>query len=297
MIKKILILTLIICATDLTAEDRFKPAGTFGAYFTGEYISSSSYYDNESDQIVKLNYEYEDETLRQYTFDYHSYSFGLKAEYSILDEVAVFAKLPFIYHTLDERWASDYDDVLRQDKAGYSHTRLDYFGLGARFKIFSFGLYSWSNIELKIPSGFHNGVLNDTDNNFWSDGALEFTPSLFLGYDFSKSWIEAGASYNFRDEELTDRILVRAEAGVKTVESSALYLTFDYASNIDMYDEELEFNIYKIPVQDEFMSFGGGIYILFDDVLETELSYKVDLKGKNSWSKGIVNLSVGVFIK
>ena len=209
--------------------------------------------------------------------------------------MSVSAEIPFTYSRLKEEYEYD-DHFIKQDRNTYSVTQPDYYRLGLKYSFFTGDLYSYSKLSLFIPPGFHNGIFDDPDYTFLSDGAMVFTPGLYMGCNFEKSWLELQAAYSFRGEELEDMYVIGLEGGLRNIENTALKATLSYHKSVNTIDENSHaFNMLETPVHEDYIQLTPSFMIRFDSGLYVAVDYKLKLWAKNSWAGGRTSLYMGYY--
>jgi len=206
IIFKLIIVTIFVFPISVFSQTEFYPAKTIDIKLYGGKTSGSSFYDMESSittELPDIQLGNEEEE-RNFIFDYNEYIYGIKGEYAVTNNLVLFSDIPIKYYTLHERTDTTlYDSSGNEypqkiDRADFSLLQPAYLSLGARYKLYSKLAYAAISGEIRIPPGFHNGIQNDPDYQFLSDGALEFHSGLILGVKFEKGWLESSIAYHYR---------------------------------------------------------------------------------------------------
>ena len=307
MTKKIILITLIIILNfnlKSNAEIIFNKKNAVEAGISFEYANSSSYYDMNGDITVSLQDTVLATIQNKYIFEFRKYSIGVHIEYSILDDLGIYIKIPFNYYSLDEKYLKDSNGFYPIDsdsnfitRPSYSLFKPGYYALGANYLLFSNIAFGVANLELRIPPGFHNGILNDPDYPFLSDGAFEILVGIDFGARFKKGSIEAGILYNYRDEELADQIIFSTEAALSTVENTRLFVKGKYVQSLKSFDNPIPFDPRRTTIQEDYFSAGFGFGFKISNQFKTELFYDVWLMGKNSMSLGKLGINMDFILK
>ncbi|MGA2298469.1 MAG: hypothetical protein ABSG15_13065 [FCB group bacterium] len=292
-----LLTILMIPFLKIKAETDFRPANTLNIKMYGGTLTGSSYFDLNEQLIENLPYTPQNGLgSKNYTFDYMKYFLGLNAEYSVTDKFMVFLNVPTGYNTLKETYQSEFN-IDSITKADYSLFQIDYFGLGAKYLLYSKKAYMALSFESRIPHSFHHSILNDPSYPFLSAGAFEFLPGVILGLKLEKSWLETSIIYNIRELELKNQILIHTEAGLSTIPDTKLKITADFIQSTSSFKYAVPFDPEKTILQENIFRLGFGFSIFFTDRVYSEFSYNVSLLGKNSWNMSTFYLSTGMLIK
>lgn len=150
-----------------------------------------------------------------------------------------------------------------------------------------------TNFDILIPPGFHNGLFDDPDYNFLSDGAFQINFGLTFLKEFKKSWIESHIIYRFKTEEFKDDIIIFTEAGLSTVPGTALSMSLEFIQNTGNFNNARDFTPKETPTQYNSFSVGFNFLINFDKHIYSNFSYNVNLIGKNYWNFGLFNIQLG----
>jgi hypothetical protein len=285
------LLFLFIPIQALKAETDFNPSHSLNIKMYGGTSTASSYYDLNEKLIDNLLYTSPSGLGNiNYSFNYVKYFLGFDAEYSVNDKFIVSLNIPIGYNTLKE-------DTTQVDIASFSLFEIEYFGLGAKYLLYSKKAYMAVAFEARIPHSIRHSVINDPSYPYLSAGTFEFLPGVILGLKLEKSWLETSITYNIREEELKNQILIHTEAGLSTIPDSKLKITADFIQSTSSFKYAIPFNPEKTTLQENIFRLGFGFSIFFTDKIYSEFSYNVSLMGKNSWNISTFYLSTGVLLK
>ena len=289
----VLFVFFLICLS-AKAEIKFYKAGVINANLGFEYSNSSSYYDYSGTQVTEFP-----DTLnsipKHYMFKQRSYELTFNAEAYINDNWAVYATVPYAIRTYSETYIADTNSAKFQ-KCSYNLSKVSYYMLGTKafvqLKNFSSEIFA----DVSLPTGSHNGVRDDNTYDFYYDGDFEFNLGTALQYDFEKSWVGAAFIYNNRSEDLSDQFKLNLELGLRTVPGTSLKVFSNMIFSINKINETIKFDPRKIPLQDNNVKLGAAFNIIFSKDFYSELSYKVDVLGKNTFVNSAISLNFGLLI-
>jgi hypothetical protein len=235
---------------------------------------------------------------RFYTFDLKRYSFDFNLKYFMTKNISLQAQAPITIYNLKETYREFIDNVNqivyeKELKDEFTHTRIDYIGLTANYALFDDSFINKYFMEVRIPTGNHDGVFTD-NREFWSDGALEISPGFLVGTSSDKATVEFGARYNYRAEDMTDRLIGNLNFALHTVPGTRFYGTIEGAYNINGENDNEVFDIRKMPWQDEYLDAGFGFKIVILQKYVGDFSYKIRLDGRNSWNQATYFITFGL---
>ena len=141
--------------------------------------------------------------------------FGLSADYGLIDGLEANIELPLGYFSLTSNTRFPKRSIFAPA----------YLGLGATYGLLG-GSYPISvSGMIRIPPGFHNGIYNDSLHpSFLSDGFLQGSLGVNLGYSGNGVWVKATAAYNWRAEEPVDEIHLGGTIGFSKIEGTGILL-------------------------------------------------------------------------
>jgi len=284
---------------DVKEQTVFVP--DYEVMFSFSYHTSSGFFNKDGKLITNLpdSTTFPDIPLR-YTFDLRRYTFDLKFSYFATEKLTLTAKAPLTIYTLDEIFI-EYNDPAtgkypRGLRSELRHTRVDYIGLSADYSLFDKEFINRYTVDIHIPTGTRYGVSGD-NSEFWNDGAFEFTPGFLVGASSDKSTIEIGAKYNYRAEDMTDRVIGNINFALHTVPGTRFYGMVEGALNVNMKGHDIiedVFDIRKMPWQDEYLDTGFGFMFVVEDHYIGDFNYKVRLAGRNAWNHAAYFINFGL---
>ncbi|MBX3042997.1 MAG: hypothetical protein KIT33_01995 [Candidatus Kapabacteria bacterium] len=273
----------------------------FEFMFSYSYHTNSGFFDKDGKLITDLpdSTSFPGVPLR-YTFDLRRHTFDLDFKYFATEKLTLIAKAPITHYTLDEIYIEYFDpntliSYPRGLRADFSHTRIDYIGLSAIYNLFDSKYINRYSAEIRIPTGTHDGVKNDP-MEFWSDGALEITPGFIVGTSTEKLTFEIGAKYNYRGEDMTDRVIGNLNFALHTVPGTRFYGLIEGALNVNMKGHDVIediFDIRRMPWQDEYLDAGFGFKFVVEDHYIGDFSYRVRIVGRNAWNHAAYFINFG----
>lgn len=267
-------------------EIDFSPEFEF--LFTFSYCAASGFYDNNKNFITKLK----DTTKfpgidREFSFLLKKYTFETEFVYNISDDWSLSLYAPFTSHYLDETFIEYLDTVkmekyLKERRAEYSLSHLDYLGLTATYSLFDDAFINKYFTSFKIPT---SSIFNtDAEEVFWGNEAFEFFTGFIVGYSGEKSTIELETQYNYRDGD-SDRLIASLIFTLHTVPDTKFYGFVESAYNIAKIDKDYKFDIHLMPAQDEYFDVGFGFEFIYDNHYLGDFNYRIRLDGRNTWNE------------
>ena len=94
----------------------------------GGYGSSSSFFDIHGDQITNQNDTISIDTVKKYNYEFRRWIIGIKAQYSMTDNISIGAVIPLNINSLLEKYERDYEGNV-VERASFSLVQPEYFGL------------------------------------------------------------------------------------------------------------------------------------------------------------------------
>ena len=301
MKNKILDFILILVIIGITSENLYsqkkKPQNEYKKFeIELDYmrLSASSYYNLNDSNIYTLNvYDPVDDTTRNYTFDYYHSKVGLRFRYNYNPQLALSLYAPISFYSLDEKFLTDiYGN--RMKKASYSMNRLDYIGINGLYKLVTKPIYTNLVGEVRIPSGFHNGLYNDSSRNFLSDGALEFLIGTQIGIKYRTVGWENTVLYNYRAEDYKNQMIINTAIVLSTVENTELRLYGNFVLSTSNFDNARAINIAETVSQENNYGLGAAFFMMFSESFNIGINYQVTLGGKNSWKSSFFDIRAGI---
>jgi hypothetical protein len=275
----------------------------FEFLFSFSNHTSSAFFDKDKSLITELkDWTTFPGVQRKYTFNLKRYSFDLDFKYFATDKLTLQAKVPFTIYNLDETFKEHYErdkldstkliKYIKELRGEFSHSRIDFIALAADYALSNDAFINKYFLEVRIPTGTTNGVINDPQE-FWSDGAFEIIPGFLVGTSTDKFTIEAGAKYNYCAEDMTDRVIGNLNFALHTVPGTRFYGFLEGAYNVSGGDNQLEFDIRKMPWQDEYLDIGFGFKFVIEQSYIADFSYRIRLDGQNAWNRAAYYITFG----
>lgn len=291
----IAIVIVIISITSITLHSQQKknnlipePIKWEFGLITG-YTTASSFYSLNDSLISSLIYALKD-TLKHYTFDFYHTSITLQARYYIEDNFKVFINMPFGFFELEEKYQRD-NYGYRELKNRYTLNRIDNIEFGLS-KIWTIGILTSGLIgSVRVPTGFYDGLYDNPDYEFLSDGALEFHLGTELDIQLKQYSFENNVAINFRGEEFENQIIWNTGVGIQTVPNTELKLFAEMHLSTEKFSNQTRPLVPHQEVAQENNYFAGAEFtMLFSREVFTKFGYQVSLAGRNSWKKGTAYL-------
>ena len=295
--KIILIFILTISFSDkILAKTMFQERGWYKIELYGGYESASSFFDMSENRILQLYDSLSPISLssKDYSMDLSRYYFGAKFNYSFNSEFMTYIDLPLSIYNLKETYLIN-DSNQRLPKRNYNLTRINYYGIGGKYKLYSEKSFANLNMDIRIPSSFNNQI-NIDSNKYNLIQLYEVLGGFTTGINFGKSWIETSLSYIYRSKKLKDQLLIHLEGGLETIPNTRLYGVMDFIQSLDSFNNA-NFIPNQTITQENFLTLGFGFSIYFNKNIFAEFIYNTRIIGKNSWAMSNVYLSTGYAVK
>ena len=257
-------------------------------------LSASSYYNLNDSNIYTLNvYDAVNDTARDYTFDYYQSRIGLRFRYNYNQQLALSLYTPISFYSLEEKFLTDnYGN--REKKASYSMNRVDYIGINGLYKLVTKPIYTNLVGEVRIPTGFHNGLYNDSSRNFLSDGAYEFLIGTQIGIKYRTVGWENTVLYNYRAEDYKSQMIINTAIVLSTVENTELRLFGNFVLSTSNFDNARALNIAETVSQENNYGLGAAFFMMFSESFNVGINYQVTLGGRNSWKSSYFDIRAGI---
>ena len=297
MKKTIIILTVILLATtNLFSEIEFYEKNSFHFRLSFSYFNTGSYYDKEGDLISRQT-DTSRESAPDYTFELSNISVQTFIEYSFTDDISAYFHLPLSYYKLKETYLNDtVTGGSREPRADFSLFQPSFFAIGGKYRLSDDDFMPYAIAEFRIPPGFHQGILDDPDYPFLSDGAFEFLGTIGSNLGFKESWLEASVTYNYRAEELRDQLIFYLEGGLKTVPGTRLGVFGTYFQSLGDMDDAPDFNPRMTIIQQDLLQVGAFFDIYFFENFYSKFEYHVNLYGRNTYTGGTFYVRAGIIL-
>ena len=265
-------------------------------------------YDNNSNDIVKdsLIFLYTDTTTDStteynlaYTTDLSQQKYNLHIGYLGLENFYIYAKLPFAYMSVTEKFSTNEyfnQRVIKNDKseiyfeginfdAGYtfSFERININLLGSTF--FPFG--KWN----KPPDIDTSAIFNDCWLNL--NQKYELTIGTNLDIKFKPIHFQIGCHYNNRGGGFSDRLLTNFLVGLNSVEDTEIFANLIYKKSLSDYKNEYAISFWKYPYWSNSLNLELGYKMFFTEEFYINVGYNLCLWGENTLATRTVNIAIG----
>ena len=281
-------------AATSTCEIEFYEKDSFHVRFSFSYLSTGSFY-NKDGRMISWRTDPDRELNPDYTFELSDLRLEGYFEYFFTDDASAYLQIPLSYNKLSELFINDTNSTEeRESRGSFSLFQPSYYALGGKYRFSDDKLKPYAQVEFRIPPGFHDGILDDPDYSFLSDGAFEFIGTMGANLQFEESWLEASLSYNYRDEEIVDQLIMYLEGGLKTVPGTKFGAYGRYYQSLGDMDEAPDFDPRNTIVQNDLFQLGVLFDIYFFDNFYSRFEYNVNLYGKNTYTGGTFFLRAGV---
>jgi len=261
-------------------------------------INTSSYFDLEGNTVAMfLDSNYLGQYDRLYTISLEKLSFEIFAKKKISEDFLIEVKVPVSNYSLNERYLELYDSINiqtlpKEDKANFSLFIVDYLETRGIYKFLK-GQYDLDfGLTFRLPFGSENGVARNS-RDFWSDNAIELLPEVKFGVNFEKFNLALKVAYNYRTEDLKDRLITSFQAGLYSIPESYISANIEWANSLTSFDNALPFEVRKEPNMENYLETNILFGLFLSDDLGVDFSYKIRLLGKNSWN--YFGYKIGVF--
>lgn len=285
-----------------------------GEIFAKAYVGTSSaesYLDSDGNSITTLETErtygeapFDTTERRLVDFSFQQIVAGLYAEYGITDKLTLVADIPFGIFSLDEESDATRVNLDEENNLDTLRAQLDetftlsspvYLGIGARYRIIQREkLVASLSALLRIPPGFSDGIVDNPDYDFLSDGAFEALFGLELGAPTTYGWIGASARYNKRAEDYEDEILLHFEIGFNNIPQAAFKINLDLTQSVASMTDARPFNIRETQLQSNFFAAGAAFSLFLNEHWFIDANYSVRIFGENTWSLNTFVLGGGL---
>lgn len=253
------------------------------------YTTASSFYNINDSLVVSAIYALQD-TIKHYTFDFYHTSITLQARYYIEDKFKVFFNMPIGFFELDETYQRD-EYGYREAKKQYTLNRIDNLELGIS-KLWIIGAITTGLAgSVRIPTGFHNGLYDNPDYEFLSDGAMEWHLESEIDVQVKQYSLKNNLAFDLRGEEFENRVIWNAGIGIQTVPNTELKLFSEMHLSTEKFTNQTRPLVPNQEVAQENNYFAGAEFtMLFSREVLAKFGYQVSLAGKNSWKKATAYL-------
>lgn len=293
LIAQVLIALLLAGARADAGGPFVEEQGKGFAHLYGGAIRADHYYNTSGEWIPY-------DTLKT---DLSIVVFGISASYGVLDGLELNLDLPLDILTLTS--GSRFPDRRIVSPA--------YYGIGATVQLGKGNLSSSLSSMVKIPPGFHDGIYDDPAHpTFLSDGFLQVTSMLNVGFLYKYMWFKGGAGYTWRDEEPLDEIPFGVEIGFSRVEGTGIFMnvagvvsTGDvtqplkpfYAGASGTAEERKRSDggrgTFRTIDRENYVSIGAGAFVELFDAFTVTGRYELRVFGRNSLAMRGAFLGIG----
>ncbi len=253
------------------------------------YSTASSFYNLNDSIVASLIYALQD-TIKHYTFDFYHTSVVLQARYYLDEKFKLFFNMPIGFFELEEKYLRD-EYGYREKKKNLTLNRIDNIEIGiSKFWVVG-ALTSGLAGSVRIPTGFYNGLYDDPNYEFLSDGAMEWHLETEIDVQMKQYSFENNLAIDFRGEEFENRIIWNAGIGIQTVPNTELKLFSEMHLSTQKFTNQTRPLVPHQEVAQENNYYAGAEFtMLFSREVFTKFGYQVSLAGKNSWKKGTAYL-------
>jgi len=261
-------------------------------------LNSSSYFDIGGNTVTMfLDSSYLGKYNRLYTIEFEKLTFDLFVKKKVTEDFLVEVKVPISSYSLNERYLEIYDSINvqtipREDKANLSLFIVDYVEAKGIYKLLKGKFDLDFGLTFRLPLGSENGVARN-NMEFWSDNAIELLPEVKFGVNFEKFNFGLKVAYNYRTEDLKDRLITSFQAGLYSIPDSYITASFEWANSLTSFDNALPFDLRKEPNMEDYFDSNVLFGLLLSEDIGVDFSYKIRLLGKNSWN--YFGYKIGVF--
>jgi hypothetical protein len=307
MIRKTALLALLFATITVSAYSAMrnpKDSIKSNTLYIGPFFSIGSTLtsiDSAGDEQSKIQEKFPgNDTTFEYGFEQMNYTFGLEAEYYLTPEISLSSRMSFIYHDYTERYsdndASSKAGTIRYTKSFTKPLSLDF---GGRYKALHFqeslfdntvDMYLLANAKILFMdnSAEYNPLIPQLYDKSRYQGGVQFD-YLAKTYFFSTSLL-----YNHRDLAPSDQGIFRAEAGLKKVEDSRVFVFFETAFNLKNGVNDLVFDPRQMPGNESHGTVGAELSLILGRGYYCGVSYATTIYGKNTLSGGNGFFRLGV---
>lgn len=304
MLRKVLFTALLAILAICSAQSARNPKDSIKAntLFIGPFFglgSASTLIDRSGVEISKMydtiHYPTASDTIYEYGFDQRNYFFGLDAEYYLLPELSFSGCLTFVYDDYTESYSDNtHAGKASTERFSRSYTKPLSLDLGCQYKI--------------INSSYGDLILLAGGRINFLEGDASYDPYIVHLRDMSQFW--AGAQYDYisqkyflsgrvtyseRDMDPRSQIVLRAEAGLKSIKDSRMLVFFETSINTKGDVGTSDINPRYLPVDENHGNAGAEFSLIIGKSYYASLSYSTTVYGKNTISGGNGSFRFGVF--
>jgi hypothetical protein len=305
----VIIVLLNSCSfSNLYSQTLFNHAGAFELSFQGNYFSANTINDinEKSNSYFSVSYLSDNAINKKFTFTIVQYVADFKLKYSITDKLDVFLAMPLRYANLTESidtsikiYDSFGDSTITSKKktiADFTIFEPQYYSVGMDYLIKNSNTYGGINLELRVPKGSHQGTQNNSNYEFLSDGAFEFICGMFTGMRYKKSILETSIKYNYRAEDLSDRLLIHSEYNFSSIENTWIGCFIDYSDCLSSFKNVVPVNPRRETPNETVLAIGAKFGITVIEKFRSDIYYKLNVKSKYSVNYSVAGLSLSFIL-
>lgn len=297
--KSIICISILLLLCMFESQSQTEPfnSGNINLLTDFGFRSSASYYAANGNNVIELI-----DTNRKenniYTFDLKNFIFDFGFRYALTDELQLQFNIPLNYSTLDEIYLKDTNVAStsygqRTTKAKLSYFLPEQYKFNLMYHLLKGKFNTFLKAGINIPAKLKNGKQNDGDFQYFS--SYQFLFGLISNLIINGDWLEASVDYYIRTGVFSDELKIHLEGGFSSVPDTKLVGIIDYLLNVEKIDPNGIFDIRQNPFNENSLYLGAEFFIKLHKKIETSISYKVSVLGRNSWSIGIFGLKANFF--
>lgn len=297
--KSIICISILLLLCMFESQSQTEPfnSGNINLLTDFGFRSSASYYAANGNNVIELI-----DTNRKenniYTFDLKNFIFDFGFRYALTDELQLQFNIPLNYSTLDEIYLKDTNVAStsygqRTTKAKLSYFLPEQYKFNLMYHLLKGKFNTFLKAGINIPAKLKNGKQNDGDFQYFS--SYQFLFGLISNLIINGDWLEASVDYYIRTGVFSDELKIHLEGGFSSVPDTKLVGMIDYLLNVEKIDPNGIFDIRQNPFNENSLYLGAEFFIKLHKKIETSISYKVSVLGRNSWSIGIFGLKANFF--
>lgn len=283
----------------------------FGISYSND--NNSSFYNNNGDLKTVLPDTLIDSSRsnvkvpREYSIEFIKHSINLDAQWNVNKSFELKFEMPISFYSYTETFHA-YNDIdsnsnvftyEKFERANFSLTRVDFLKLGGDYKLLDDDDNLIANLHaaIKVPTGGHNGLLDDTlDYSILSDGAFESLLGFTTGFKQKKWRIETQLLYNYRAEEFANQLLFNLKFAFSTVPGTLLHLNVNAAKSLEEIKPDMVFDPRREILAEDYVGLKVGFILWIDENVGFDAEYGAKFLGKHTWSTSryVMRLFVGI---
>jgi hypothetical protein len=272
-----------------------------------EFPSASMRYDKDANEVLEDTLHYTDTAAvlhkYRYTTDLNQQKYYLQLGYIGIENFYLYAKFPFAYASIIEKFNYDSSITVRYTKDEDSKFYVEGSQINAGYR-FNFDFFNINLLgELFFPFYKYDG--NADNSNIDSIGTKTiklgrtFETSIGTKFDFNLKPIklELAGLYNSRAEGFSDRFLFNFFVGLASIEDTELYANFVYSTPIGDYQEKFNIDFWRQTLWEKYFDTNIGFKVFFNDDFYANISYTVRMWGENTLAFRTVNVNLGYILQ